>query len=84
MELAGYPTNTQIGIVQQVISESTFRELQSTLKGGMKWNHVPDGVKREVVLDTFQYDPLKNTIAIEQAIQDAKATANNIKTEKRE
>jgi hypothetical protein len=41
-------------------------------------------VKREIVVDSFSYDPAKNNRFIEESINDAKSTLSNIKTEKKE
>lgn len=77
IKLADYPTDTQIGIIQRTLAQSTFQDLQTTLSDGLQWSHIPDSLKREIVTDSFQYDPLKNSKAVEQAISDAKTAATN-------
>gem|GEM_PF-2950080 len=84
MKLNEYPSDTHIGVVQRVLAESNFEELQETLADGLRWNHIPDGVKREIVVDSFSYDPAKNSHSIEESISDAKSTVSHIGTEKKE
>ena len=84
MALSEYPSDSQIGIVQRVLSESTFRDLQDTLGKDMKWSHVPDAIKRELLLDSFSYDPAKNSTEVEKSLREAKTTVDNIKTERKE
>jgi len=78
MKKVEYPADTHIGIIQRVLAESTFWELQNTLWDGLRWDHVPDGVKREIVFDSFAYDPAKNNRSIELSINEAKSTLSHL------
>ena len=78
-----YPSDSHIGVVQRVLAESNFQELQETLGDGFRWSHISDSVKRELVADSFSYDPAKNNHFIEESISDAKATISNITSERK-
>ncbi|MEI6711072.1 MAG: hypothetical protein WCK88_02265 [bacterium] len=78
-----YPANTQIGIVQRILAESTFTELRDTLADGMKWSHVPDMIKREIAIDSFSSESDKNTPEVQKAILEAKAMAVSAVFEKK-
>jgi hypothetical protein len=84
MKSTEFPSDSHIGVVQRVLAESTFLELQETLGDALRWSQIPAGVKQEIVVDSFSYDPAKNNRLIEESISDAKSTLSNIKTEKKE
>jgi hypothetical protein len=69
----GYPANTQIGVVQRILAESTFDEIHTILSGDMQWSHVPDMIKREIVGETFSVDSYADIPEVQKSIIDAKA-----------
>jgi len=73
MKPTDFPANSQIGIVQRVLAESTFSELRDTLADGMRWSHIPEMIKREIGRDSFSAESGKNAPGIQQAIVEAKA-----------